>query len=625
MPRTSDDRLGTAPRFKANSFLAATLRPLTCLVIGVATLALAAQLLNSRISASAAALLGAALAVSSVFGLVIGLLAAAIALMACDPAWGAHLQVARLSQDLPFTVAFGATVVGVGYFADQARRRARMARAVPPARPASPNATGRRTKHFGVLPDRLGEAVRRLWASHGARQRTAGFGVAIVGAGLAAAFHKQLGIVGTMLVAMTPAMVAAEWMDARLGMAIAGLAGGTLAWLFPGAESGALLVRAIGVCLVAALGWRIGALAEQARCERDARHALTRASHWFSDCGDERAIRAAVLDGLRRLDPGAAIEIRDENGAPCTSGPAAAGGVASSAASTWRARRLFSNGRDVGEVRWRSTGTLAKSPAAGAAAAALIDTGAAAIVRARLAAEINDMEDATRAEQLRTILLDAVSHHFRSPLAGILGSVTSILGHPAAHDRRGDRQFLLIIREQANRLNRYIDNFLSLARLEASAIEINPSEIDLENLIYEVWDSFGASGGARRYLQVDLEVVDIQSDAGLLSQVFGNVLENAVKYSPEGSVVAIRGTRHGETVSIQVVDEGCGVPEAALGRMFNRFHRVHAGDTPGMGLGLYITRSLVEMLGGQISASNRSDGQAGLVMTIELPSTAPGA
>lgn len=603
MSPLSNQSYGNDRRPRAHLGLEAALHAFMRLNIGVVVVTLAARSLHSRFSAYETLLLGGALAVTAGFGLTMGLLAGAVALMVIYRAWGGGLSVDSLrAEDLLFVLAFGATVAGVGHFTDEARRRgptwrsspSRSSSALPPPPPAA--------RSFKVV----GPLRRAALLTQG-RRTLAGFALALAGGAAAIRFHAALGPTWTLPLVLAPALVAAEWTGGARGLLIAGLAATLLVALFPAAGTGGELSRVLGVVMVSVFGLRIGLLGEAFRRNRDARAALERAGASFSSCGDEAGIRSALAQSLLRLDPRARIEVCDVPAGPADPGV--------------QVRRLLADGRDFGEVRWWFSAAVTDRRAADDTAAALIDMAACAIVRARLSAERADMETAMRAEQLRTILLDAVSHHFRSPLAGILGSVTSILSLPEPHDRGVDHEFLLIIKEQANRLSRYVDNFLSLARLEAGAIEVNPSEVNLEELIYDVWDSFGASGGARRYLQVDLDVEVVRSDASLLTQIFGNILENAIKYSPEESIVAVSGARRPDGLLIEIVDEGRGVPEAALERMFGRFHRVQAGETPGMGLGLYITRSLVEILGGKVSARNRSDGQTGLIISIALPRT----
>jgi K+-sensing histidine kinase KdpD len=286
----------------------------------------------------------------------------------------------------------------------------------------------------------------------------------------------------------------------------------------------------------------------------------------------------------------------------------------------WRSRKLAGDGRDLGVVVWRRGRASAADPVVqDALVGALVDLGASAIARARLSAEKAEMEFVARTEQLRTILLDAVSHHFRTPLAGIMGSATSVLNLPVDHDPGARRDLLLIIKEQANRLNRYVENFLSVARLESGAIEMRPKPVMLEPFLYDVWESFGEDGGARRFLDAEIDPAPVQADPALLKQVFGNVLENAIKFSPEESVVMVRTRREAGALVVDVADEGCGVPPENRERIFQRFFRAPGARAPGLGLGLYITRSLAEMLGGGVTACERPDGRPGLVLSITLP------
>jgi signal transduction histidine kinase len=160
-----------------------------------------------------------------------------------------------------------------------------------------------------------------------------------------------------------------------------------------------------------------------------------------------------------------------------------------------------------------------------------------------------------------------------------------------------------------------------VARLESGAIVPKLSDVALEPLIYDVWETFGEAGGARRFLQANIEHDAVRTDPNLLGQVLGNVLENAIKYSPEGSVVDVRSESSGEWLTLHVTDSGPGVSAQAQRRIFERFYRSQTATAPGLGLGLYITRSLVEILGGSVVARNRTDGETGLTVSISLPAT----
>ncbi|MGH6962934.1 MAG: ATP-binding protein [Phenylobacterium sp.] len=382
----------------------------------------------------------------------------------------------------------------------------------------------------------------------------------------------------------------------------------------------ALIVFSIG-------GWSVGALADQLQRKRGALDVLVRASREISTTTDEAVIHQVLFDSLVRLTPRSWVETSDDSGAilltsPASDAPTARG---DGAVDGWRSRPLVADGRAVGLVRWRYLGLKTDIDIADEIAGSLVDLGASAIVRARLSVEKSEMEFVARSEHLRTILLDAVSHHFRSPLAGILGSVTGVLNLPEQHDREVRRELLLIIKEQANRLSRYVDNFLSVARLESGSIDVNLADVHLEPLIYDVWETFGEAGGARRFLQVQVDQQPIRADASLLAQVLGNVLENAIKFSPEESIVDVRSRRDGDRLVLEVTDQGVGVEAGNEDNIFRRFFRSPGAKAPGLGLGLYITRSLIEMQGGSVEARNRGDREAGLRVSLKLPvaATAP--
>jgi signal transduction histidine kinase len=148
---------------------------------------------------------------------------------------------------------------------------------------------------------------------------------------------------------------------------------------------------------------------------------------------------------------------------------------------------------------------------------------------------------------------------------------------------------------------------------------VNLAEVHLEPLIYDVWETFGEAGGSRRFLQVDIDPQPIRADPSLLAQVLGNVLENAIKFSPEESIVDVRSRRKGDRIVLEVTDQGVGVLAGNEDNIFRRFFRSPGAKAPGLGLGLYITRSLVEMQGGQVEAKNRNDGATGLRVSLVLP------
>jgi len=589
------------------------------IVVALATLLAGGFIHGLHVERLATVFLAAVLLAAMLFGLTYGFLAA-------GAAWAAYhlllgLPVLAFDPNSPDNWLLG--LFGVGVLITGACTDAVRMRGSRPARAAQRSAQG-----AGGPVARL-MTPPRLERSESGRDflmkelKRAFVSFCIVGAGLAVAalLRAPVGASAAVLAVLMSVLLGAGLLGSRFGFAAGVFAAMMLdgrAATGPAATLQVQLEAGFHLLIFAALGWGVGWLADQLTVARNRMEILTSTGRDLSRSADETAIRQSLSDGLARLG-GGHVELSDETGALASGAPRLPNDLAAEGAGAWRSRRLTAHDRELGEARWRSPGSGADAQAADEMAYALVDLAAAAILRARLGVENAEMEFVARTEHLRTILLDAVSHHFRSPLAGIMGSVTGILNLPEQHDRAVRRELLLIIKEQANRLNRYVDNFLSVARLESGSIDVNPADVVLEPLLYDVWETFGEAGGARRFLRVQVDAAPVRADPSLLNQIFGNVLENAIKFSPEGSVVDVRSRRLGEQLVIDVIDHGPGVPAASHARIFDRFFRSQGAKAPGLGLGLYITRSLVEMLGGSVEAVNRTDGEQGLVVSIALP------
>ena len=260
---------------------------------------------------------------------------------------------------------------------------------------------------------------------------------------------------------------------------------------------------------------------------------------------------------------------------------------------------------------------------------ALITSSLTSLVRAQAMA-IRNAQLQVETEKLRSALLTSVSHDLRTPLASILGSATSLKGYRSSLDDEAQRQLIDTIEEEARRLNRFISDLLDMTKLEADAIELRSELVDIADIVGSALRR--ASDVISRHkvttdLKPDLPMVRL--DPVLFEQVLFNLLDNAAKYAPADTTIAVIAEHHGSTVTLRVMDEGEGIPPADFDRVFERFYRVCAGDykRAGTGLGLAICRGFVEAMGGTISVSNRRD-RSGAVFTIELPvpthSRAPG-
>ena len=261
---------------------------------------------------------------------------------------------------------------------------------------------------------------------------------------------------------------------------------------------------------------------------------------------------------------------------------------------------------------------------------ALADQAAVAIERVNLAAEIDRTRLLAETERLRSALLTSISHDLRTPLAAILGAASGLDSYHALLDAAGRRELLSTIRDEAERLNRFVANLLDMTRLESGALAPRLEATDLGEIVGTALARAGRVLAEHR-VGVDLapDLPLLQIDPVLFEQVLFNLLDNAAKYAPEGSTVRLRawheaaGQREG-VVRLQVIDEGAGLPEDALERIFEKFQRVPGGDRQraGTGLGLAICRGFVEAMGGRITAANRQDG-SGAVFTVTLPVRAP--
>jgi two-component system sensor histidine kinase KdpD len=256
---------------------------------------------------------------------------------------------------------------------------------------------------------------------------------------------------------------------------------------------------------------------------------------------------------------------------------------------------------------------------------ALADQAAVAIERTQLAEDIDEARVLAETERLRSSLLTSVSHDLRTPLASIIGTITSLRSFGKLYDDTTRDEMLATAQEEGERLNRFVANLLDMTRLDSGTIELRREMIDLSDVVGSALQRSGKILAGHRVavaLAPDLPMFPL--DFLLMEQVLVNLLDNAAKYAPAGSSIEIAGRRDGADVVIEVRDEGPGIPPDDLERIFDKFYRVHGGDRQraGTGLGLAICRGFVAAHGGRITAANRVD-RSGAVFTIRIPAVAP--
>jgi two-component system sensor histidine kinase KdpD len=252
---------------------------------------------------------------------------------------------------------------------------------------------------------------------------------------------------------------------------------------------------------------------------------------------------------------------------------------------------------------------------------ALADQSALAIERINLAQDVDRARIAAETEKLRSSMLTSISHDLRTPLASILGSATSLKNYRSTLRETEQNQLIETIQEEAERLNRFISDLLDMTRLEAGAIQPKSEIVDLSDVVGSALRRAHALlAGHQVKIELEPDLPMVKLDPVLFEQVLFNLFDNAAKYSPDGTTISITAEHMGQSVTMRVLDEGDGIPDADLERIFDKFYRARAGDRQraGTGLGLAICRGFVEAMGGTIRAANRDD-RKGAVFTIRFP------
>jgi two-component system sensor histidine kinase KdpD len=250
----------------------------------------------------------------------------------------------------------------------------------------------------------------------------------------------------------------------------------------------------------------------------------------------------------------------------------------------------------------------------------LVDLGAAAIARARLSSVKAEMEAVRQAERLRTALLSSISHDFRTPLATIMASATSVLDYDEQLGPEVRRDLLQNIREEVERLNRFVSNLLNMTRLESGVLEVRTEPVQVREVVDRVVHRLEKRSGGRRLTPMIMDRdLQVRADPVLLEQALTNIAENAITYTPAETEVTIWADTTDDAVVIDVSDEGEGVPAKDQAKIFEKFFRLGQQEAPqGAGLGLSIARGLVEAMSGQVWAEARTDGHSGLSVKLRL-------
>lgn len=251
--------------------------------------------------------------------------------------------------------------------------------------------------------------------------------------------------------------------------------------------------------------------------------------------------------------------------------------------------------------------------------AAFVNQAALAIERAALAEQAQRAELLQATEKLQTALLNSISHDLRTPLVSITGALTSLDEQSDSLNEEHRKSLIVTAREEADRLNRLVGNLLSMTRIESGAMKLHREPGDIQDVIGTALEQLGKRVEKHQVqINIPADFPLVPMDFTLIIQVLVNVLDNAIKYSPEGSLIEISAHTVDETARLQIADRGLGIPSEDLLRVFDKFYRVQRPESvTGTGLGLSISKGIVEIHKGQIQAHVRDGG--GTVITIELP------
>ncbi|OLN31840.1 Osmosensitive K+ channel histidine kinase KdpD [Desulfosporosinus metallidurans] len=250
-----------------------------------------------------------------------------------------------------------------------------------------------------------------------------------------------------------------------------------------------------------------------------------------------------------------------------------------------------------------------------------------AINRIKLAEQARQTHTLIESERLRTALFNSLSHDLRTPLASIIGAVTGLIeDQNAVYSPEAQQDLLQTILHGAERMNRFVNNLLDMARLESGMLKLNKDWCDLQDIIGVAVNNLGEALTSRPLdINVQPELPLVRADFILIEQVLINLLDNALKYSEQDSKIVVSTQKRGKQVETAVANRGQGIPETDLSKVFDKFYRLNSPlQVSGTGLGLAICKGIIEAHGGEIWAENNKLGGVTITFTIPLSSKSLG-
>jgi two-component system, OmpR family, sensor histidine kinase KdpD len=255
-------------------------------------------------------------------------------------------------------------------------------------------------------------------------------------------------------------------------------------------------------------------------------------------------------------------------------------------------------------------------------ARSLCDQAIVVLERTQLVADLEQARVVTETERLRSALLSSVSHDLRTPLASIIGSTSSLLEYGDSFSDANRRELLTTVLEEAQRLDRYIQNLLDMTRLGQGSLTLRRDWVDLHDIISS---SVVRLQDALKGLVIDIDICAsvplLWVHGVLIEQAVVNLLDNAIRFSPANGHISITALTRDDQIDINICDDGPGIPDNEREKIFDMFYTARQGDMGnlhGTGLGLAICRGMIAAHGGNVTAHDGSNNH-GTCMRITLP------
>jgi two-component system phosphate regulon sensor histidine kinase PhoR len=245
---------------------------------------------------------------------------------------------------------------------------------------------------------------------------------------------------------------------------------------------------------------------------------------------------------------------------------------------------------------------------------------------------LTDISEIARTIQMKADFVANASHELRTPLSAIRVAIETVLNIDPAEDAESAKRFLRVIDRHSARLEALVADLLALSRLESTSRQAKPAALDLRRFCNELREKWADPVTEKRLhweCTVDSDLQELTVDEDLLGMAVDNLIDNAIRFTDPGGHVSVAFGREHELVTIQVADDGCGIPEQDQERVFERFYQVAQArsggeaaqpERRGTGLGLAIVRHAAASMGGSVSLT--SEPGAGTQVTLKIPQPA---